>query len=56
MNDTYQDAYFALGILYADHLKDRPKSVQAFRRYLELGGTQARARAAVSQADRDGAP
>lgn len=52
VNNTYQDVYFALGTLYADHLNDQPKSVEAFRRYLELGGTHARAQAAVSQADR----
>lgn len=49
----YQDVYFSLGTLYADHLKDPRQSVEAFRRYLELGGTHARARAAVSQADRE---
>jgi hypothetical protein len=43
--------YFSLGTLYADHLNDQPKSVEAFRRYLELGGTHARAKAAVEQAD-----
>ena len=51
VNAAYQDVYFSLGILYADHLNDQPKSVEAFRRYLELGGAHARARAAVSQAD-----
>lgn len=52
VNNGYQDVYFELGILYADHLNDQTKSVDAFRRYIELGGTQARARAAVSQAER----
>jgi tetratricopeptide (TPR) repeat protein len=51
INGGYQDVYFSLGTLYADHLNDRPKSIQAFRRYLELGGVQARARAAVAEAD-----
>ncbi|UVT17150.1 MAG: caspase family protein [Nitrospira sp.] len=51
VNNGYQDVYFALGALYADHLNDQPKSVEAFRRYVELGGTHARAHAAVSQAD-----
>ncbi|MBH0201054.1 MAG: tetratricopeptide repeat protein [Nitrospira sp.] len=51
VNSTYQDVYFALGTLYADHLNDQPRSVEAFRRYLELGGTHARARATVSAAD-----
>ena len=56
VNNTYQDVYFALGALYADHLHDQPKSVEAFRRYLELGGTHTRARATVSQADRTPMP
>lgn len=51
VNAGYQDVYFSLGTLYADHLNDQPKSVEAFRRYLELGGAHARAKAAVSQAD-----
>ncbi|MEK7300594.1 MAG: tetratricopeptide repeat protein, partial [Nitrospirota bacterium] len=51
VNAGYQDVYFSLGTLYADHLKDPAKSVEAFRRYVELGGTDSRARAAVSQAD-----
>lgn len=51
VNAGYQDVYFSLGMLYADSLKNQPKSVEAFRRYLELGGTHARAKAAVEQAD-----
>jgi tetratricopeptide (TPR) repeat protein len=49
VNPNYADVYFSLGILYADELKDEPKSVDAFTRYLELGGNHARARAAVAQ-------
>jgi hypothetical protein len=56
VNNVYQDVYFALGTLYADHLHDQPKSVEAFRRYVELGGTHDRARAAVSQTDRTPVP
>jgi len=48
-NPNYTDVYFSLGILYADQMKDQPKSVEAFTRYLELGGNHARARAAVAQ-------
>ena len=51
VNAGYQDVYFSLGTLYADHLNDQAKSVEAFRRYLELGGAHARARDAVNQAD-----
>jgi len=49
VNPDYADVYLSLGILYADEMKDQPKSVQAFTRYLELGGNHARARAAVAQ-------
>ena len=49
VNPNYADVYFSLGILYADEMKDQPKSVEAFTRYLELGGNHARARAAIAQ-------
>ncbi len=48
VNPNYVDVYFALGSLYADRVKDQSKSVEAFTRYLELGGNHARARAAVA--------
>jgi len=50
VNPTYADVYFSLGELYADQMKDQPKAVESFRRYLELGGTHPRARAVVEQA------
>ena len=49
VNPNYADVYFSLGVLYADEMKDQSKSVDAFTRYLELGGNHARARAAVAQ-------
>jgi tetratricopeptide (TPR) repeat protein len=49
VNPSYKDVYFSLGILYADEIQDQQKSVEAFTRYLELGGNHARARAAVAQ-------
>ena len=49
VNPNYADVYFSLGILYADEIKDQSKSIEAFTRYLELGGNHARARAAVAQ-------
>ena len=49
VNPNYADVYFSLGILYADEMKDQPKSVEAFTRYLELGGNHVRARAAIAQ-------
>jgi tetratricopeptide (TPR) repeat protein len=49
VNPNYADVYFSLGILYADEMKNQPKSVEAFTHYLELGGNHARARAAVAQ-------
>ena len=38
LNPDHQDVYFALGTLYQDRLSDNAKSVEAFRRYLQLGG------------------
>ena len=49
VNPNYTDVYFSLGVLYADEMKNQSKSVEAFTRYLELGGNHARARAAVAQ-------
>lgn len=49
VNPAYVDVYFTLGALYADDLKDQQKAVDAFERYLELGGTHNRAREAVAQ-------
>jgi tetratricopeptide (TPR) repeat protein len=49
VNPNYTDVYFSLGILYADEMKDQPKSVEAFTRYIELGGNHDRARAAIAQ-------
>ncbi|HEY6260723.1 MAG TPA: caspase family protein [Nitrospiraceae bacterium] len=49
VNPNYRDVYFSLGILYADEIKDQSKSIEAFTRYLELGGDHARAKAAVAQ-------
>jgi tetratricopeptide (TPR) repeat protein len=48
-NPNYVDVYFTLGAMYADELKDQKKAVEAFERYLELGGTHNRAREAVAQ-------
>ena len=56
LNPTYQDVYFSLGILYADEMNDQPKSVEAFTRYLELGGNHARARAALAQSSPPASP
>jgi lipoprotein NlpI len=48
-NPSYVDVYFTLGSLYVDHLKDQKKAIEAFERYLELGGTHNRAREVVAQ-------
>ncbi len=47
VNPAYTDVYFSLGALYADHLNEPQKSIDAFRRYLELGGQSERATRAV---------
>jgi tetratricopeptide (TPR) repeat protein len=49
VNPNYVDVYFTLGSMYADEMKDQKKAVEAFERYLELGGTHNRAREAVAQ-------
>ncbi|HET8722319.1 MAG TPA: caspase family protein [Nitrospira sp.] len=49
-NPSYVDVYFTLGAMYADQMKDQKKAVEAFERYLELGGTHSKAREAVAQA------
>ena len=51
VNPNYPDVYFSLGVMYADEMKDQQKAVDAFQRYLELGGTHGRARDAVAQAN-----
>ncbi|MGH7256908.1 MAG: tetratricopeptide repeat protein, partial [Nitrospiraceae bacterium] len=51
VNPDYTDVYFSLGTLYADHLKDSNKSVEAFKRYIELGGQSERAQSAIREAD-----
>jgi tetratricopeptide (TPR) repeat protein len=48
-NPSYVDVYFTLGTLYADEIKDQKKAVEAFERYIELGGTHSRARDVVAQ-------
>ncbi len=47
VNPAYTDVYFSLGALYADRLNEPQKSIDAFRRYLELGGQSERATRAV---------
>jgi tetratricopeptide (TPR) repeat protein len=51
VNPAYTDVYFSLGTLYADQMKDEPKALNAFQRYMELGGSHSRAREAVAGAN-----
>ncbi|HJU04237.1 MAG TPA: caspase family protein [Nitrospiraceae bacterium] len=44
INPNYSDVYLSLGDLYAEDLKDKEKAIDAYRRYLETGGTDNRAR------------
>ena len=44
VNPDYTDVYLSLGDLYAEDLNDREKSVKAYRRYMETGGTENKAR------------
>lgn len=56
VNPDYVDVYYSLGTLYADKMKNSQKAVEAFQRYLDLGGKDARAEAAVKKAGPDTHP
>lgn len=49
VNPNYTDVYLSLGDLYAEDLKDQKKAVEAYKRYLETGGTENRVRAYLAQ-------
>ena len=49
VNPNYSDVYLSLGDLYAEDLKDSAKAAEAYRRHLETGGQETRARAFVEQ-------
>ncbi len=44
VNPQYNDVYLSLGDLYAQDLKDQPKAIAAYQRYLETGGNENRAK------------
>jgi tetratricopeptide (TPR) repeat protein len=50
VNPNYADVYLSLGDLYAEDLKDQGKAVEAYRRYLEMGGTESRVKEYLEQA------
>ena len=52
VNPSYTDVYLTLGDLYANDLKDEAKSVEAYERYLRLGGTDNRANRYIDEARR----
>jgi tetratricopeptide (TPR) repeat protein len=54
VSPNYSDVYLSLGDLYAQDLKDKKKSVEAYRRYMETGGTENRAKEYVDQNASDG--
>ena len=49
VNPNYSDVYLSLGDLYAEDLKETAKAVEAYKRHLETGGTDGRARAYLEQ-------
>ena len=49
VNPNYSDVYLSLGDLYAEDLKDKAKAVEAYKRHLETGGVEGRARAYLEQ-------
>ncbi len=52
----YTDVYLMLGDLYAQHLNDPKKSIEAYERYLQLGGTASHPREYIDEAQRRGRP
>lgn len=54
VNPSYTDVYLVLGDLYAQHLNDPGKSVEAYERYLQLGGTASHPREYIDEAKRRG--
>jgi tetratricopeptide (TPR) repeat protein len=49
VNPNYSDVYLSLGDLYAEDLKDKTKAVEAYKRHLETGGVEGRARTYLEQ-------
>jgi tetratricopeptide (TPR) repeat protein len=49
VNPNYSDVYLSLGDLYAEDLKDKPKAIEAYKRHLETGGIETRARSYLEQ-------
>jgi tetratricopeptide (TPR) repeat protein len=49
VNPNYSDVYLSLGDLYAEDLKDKAKALDAYRRHLETGGVEGRAKAYLEQ-------
>ncbi len=49
VNPGYSDVYLALGDLYADGLNDTSKAVEAYRQYIETGGTDPRAKSIIEK-------
>ena len=49
VNPNYSDVYLSLGDLYAEDLKDKAKALDAYRRHLETGGIEGRAKAYLEQ-------
>lgn len=45
VNPAYTEVYLSLGDLYVEDLKDQKKSIEAYQRYLETGGTESRVHA-----------
>lgn len=53
LNPDNSDALLILGDLYAEDLKDQKKALQSYKKYLETGGTESRAKDYI---DKAGAP
>lgn len=56
VNPSYTDVYLVLGDLYAQHLDKPEKSIEAYERYLQLGGTASHPREYIDEARRQSPP
>lgn len=56
VNPSYTDVYLMLGDLYAQHLDNPSKSIEAYERYLQLGGTATHPREYLDKAQRQSQP
>jgi hypothetical protein len=51
LNPANPDALLVLGDLYAEDLQDQKKALESYKKYLDAGGTESRAKNYIEKAD-----